>query len=91
MTVTNLIKISKHDLYNFHLRDDDNTLDNLYKKAQPFIYKSDYEFEDLRTTRIRKIFRKYDERCSDERIQDPIQLFKISTILQALDLHKQWN
>jgi hypothetical protein len=42
------------------------TFDNLYEDAQAFIDKSDYEFEVLRTTRIKKVPRKHDERCTDE-------------------------
>lgn len=53
LTVTNIFETSKHDLYSF--RDDDNTFDNLYEEAQAFIDKSDYEFEVLRTTRIKKV------------------------------------
>lgn len=94
LTVTNIVETSKHDL-NF-LRDDDNTFDNLYEQAQSFIDKSDYEFEVLRTTRIKKVPRKHDEKCTDERIQDPIQLFKINTVLPALDhvnneMNKRFN
>lgn len=84
LTVTNIVEISKHDLIS--LNDDDNTFDNLYEEAHAFIDKSDYEFEVLKTTRIKKVPRKHDERCTDEQIQDPIQLFKMNIILPALDV-----
>ncbi|KAL4120532.1 hypothetical protein QTP88_013204 [Uroleucon formosanum] len=76
--------------------DDDNTFDNLYEEAQSFINKSDYEFEVLRMTRIKKVPKKHDEKCTDERIQDLIQLFKINTVLPTLDhvnneINKRFN
>ncbi|KAL4142102.1 hypothetical protein QTP88_004624 [Uroleucon formosanum] len=56
LTVTNIVETSKHNL-NF-LSDDDNIFGNLYEEAQSFINKSDYEFEVLRTTRIKKVPKK---------------------------------
>lgn len=94
LTATNIIETSKRDLN--ALRDDHTTFDNLFKEAQIYIDKLDYEFDALRTTRIRKVPRKHDEKCNDERITDPIQMFKINTVLPALDhinseMNKRFN
>jgi hypothetical protein len=61
------------------------TFDNLYEVVQAFIDKSDYEFEVLRMKRIKKVPKKHDERCTNDRIQDPIRLFKTNTVFPALD------
>jgi len=94
LTVTSIVKNSKHDLNT--LRNDDNTFDNIFEEVQAFIDKSSYEFEVLSTVTIKKVPRKHDERCTDERIQDPIQLFKINTVFSALDhinneINKRFN
>ncbi|KAF0713670.1 zinc finger MYM-type protein 1-like isoform X1, partial [Aphis craccivora] len=87
---------SLFDLFELVMEREDLDWENELVEAQAFIDKSDYEFEVLRTTRIKKVPRKHDERCTDERIQDPIQLFKINTVLPALDhvnneMNKRFN
>jgi len=69
------------------LRKNDSIMEYLTNEVNIFIKENDsFEFSEFKTTRIRKKKRMSNEENVDECIQDPIEKFKVETVLGSLDV-----